>query len=128
MSPADLRAFYLDRPLTYLRSVPEVLSVELYLPEAGDVSGFDDPDAPALIVQIDLDSADDAEAKSSSDCPGVPFSSTNCCGVLGPDGSSRISLMMISADTSWQISAQSTPVKKSAVFFNKHLEGLLWVM
>lgn len=62
ISPADLRSYFLERPLTFLESVPEIVSVELYLPEAGQVALFDQADAPALMIQIDMNNAADAEA------------------------------------------------------------------
>ena len=56
MSPADLHGRLLGEPLDFLKNVGDVKSVEVYLPESGNVPVMDDVPAPAMIVQIDLDS------------------------------------------------------------------------
>jgi uncharacterized protein (TIGR02118 family) len=67
LSPADLRSYFLERPRAFLESVPEVVSVELFLPEDGNVAQFDDAGVPALMIQIDMNNASDAEALVQSD-------------------------------------------------------------
>lgn len=67
ISSADLRSYFLDQPLTFLESVPEVVSVDLFVPEIGDVTLFDESAAPALMIQIDMMNAPDAEALIQSD-------------------------------------------------------------
>lgn len=62
VSPDDLRNYFLDQPLAFLSAVPKVVSVDLFVPAAGNVASFDDGPAPALIIQIDLNSASDAQA------------------------------------------------------------------
>jgi len=52
---------FLDRPLTFLQAVPEVISVDLYVPETGGVAEFKDDPAPALMLQVDTHDADDAK-------------------------------------------------------------------
>ena len=56
MSPADLHGRLLGEPLDFLKSVGDVEAVEVYLPEPGNVPLMDDVPAPAMIVQIDLNS------------------------------------------------------------------------
>ena len=67
ISPADLRRHFVDQPLAFLTAVPAVVSVDLFVPEPGDVAQFDDPASPALIVQINVNSASDAEALIQTD-------------------------------------------------------------
>ncbi len=67
MSSADLRSYFLDRPLAFLEAVPEVVSVDLFVPEFGNVALFDESAAPALMIQIDMKNASDAEALVQSD-------------------------------------------------------------
>lgn len=67
MSSADLRNYFLDRPLTYLEAVPEVVSIDLFAPDIGTVALFDGSSAPALMIQIDVKTASDAEALVQSD-------------------------------------------------------------
>jgi uncharacterized protein (TIGR02118 family) len=54
-------------PLEYLKSVPGVETVELYVPQSGDVPKMDDIPAPTIIVQVDFDSQDDAKRLLDSD-------------------------------------------------------------
>ena len=67
MPSADLRSYFLDRPLAFLEAVPEVVSIDLYVPETGDVVLFDESTAPTLIIQIDMKNTADAEALIQSD-------------------------------------------------------------
>ena len=67
ISPADLRSHFLDQPLAFLEAVTEVVSVDLFLPEAGNVVLFDDGAGPALMIQIDMENASDAQALVQSD-------------------------------------------------------------
>ena len=67
ISSADLRSYFLDQPLAFLESVPEVVSVDLFVPEIGNVTLFDESAAPALMIQIDMMNAPDAEALIQSD-------------------------------------------------------------
>jgi uncharacterized protein (TIGR02118 family) len=67
MSPADLRNYILDQPLTFLRVVPEVVAVDLFMPETGTVALFDDGPAPALMIQIDMKSESDAQSLVQSE-------------------------------------------------------------
>ncbi len=60
VSPENLRNYFLDQPLAFLSAVPKVVSVDLFVPEAGNVESFDDGPAPALLIQIDLNSESDA--------------------------------------------------------------------
>jgi len=55
-----LRRDFLAQPLTFLKTVPEVRSVDLYAPAIGDVPQFDDGAPPALIIQIDMNNTADA--------------------------------------------------------------------
>jgi len=47
--------------------MPEVVSIDLFVPEAGNVALFDDGAAPALMIQIDMENASDAQALVQSD-------------------------------------------------------------
>ena len=67
MPSADLRSYFLDRPLAFLEAVPEVVSIELYVPETDDVALFDESTAPTLMIQIDMKNAADAKALIQSD-------------------------------------------------------------
>jgi uncharacterized protein (TIGR02118 family) len=67
VTPADLRSYFLDQPLAFLEGVPTVVSVDLFVPDPGDVALFDGPAAPALMIQIDFENAADAEALIQSD-------------------------------------------------------------
>ena len=62
MSPAELRNYILDQPLAFLGVVPEIVAVDLFVPETGSVALFDDGPAPALMIQIDMKSASDAQS------------------------------------------------------------------
>jgi len=61
-SSAELDERFRGEPLSYLKSSSDVLSVEFYTPEPGDVPVLDDVPAPTLIVQIDFESAEPAAA------------------------------------------------------------------
>lgn len=54
-------------PLAFLADRPEVSSVELYTPEAGDVPLFTDGPGPPLIAQIDVDTAEEANSLINAD-------------------------------------------------------------
>ena len=54
VTPADLRSYFLDRPLAFLEGAPTVVSVDLFVRAPGDVALFDGPAAPALMIQIDF--------------------------------------------------------------------------
>jgi len=62
VSPDYLRNYFLDQPLTFLSAHPKVVSVDLFVPETGNVASFEDGPAPALLMQIDMNSASDAQA------------------------------------------------------------------
>ena len=66
MSSADLDSYFRATPLDDLRSNTSISSVEIYTPEPGDVPDWDDVPAPSIIVQIDLDDADEAKALTES--------------------------------------------------------------
>jgi len=66
-SSDDLRNYFLAQPLAFLSAVPNVLSVDVFVPETGDVESFDDGPAPALIIQIDVSSASDAHDLVAAD-------------------------------------------------------------
>lgn len=65
--PVDLRNDFLYRPLDLLKSVPEVVSVDLFVPESGDVPQFDESVVQALMIQIDMKNVSDAEAFIQTD-------------------------------------------------------------
>ena len=67
MSSADLRSHFLDRSLAFLQAMPEIVSVELFVPQPGNVALFDEPAAPAIMIQIDVKSASDAQDLIRSD-------------------------------------------------------------
>ncbi len=67
MSSADLRSYFLDQPLAFLEAVPQVVSIDLFVPATGDVVLFDDGAAPALMIQIDMENATDAQALVQSE-------------------------------------------------------------
>ncbi len=60
MSSMNLNNYFLDAPLAFLKSNPDILAVEFYIPEHSDkrVHEMDDVPAPTLIVQINFDSAE----------------------------------------------------------------------
>jgi len=60
--PADLAAQMMGEPLSYLKTAEGVETVELYVPEIGDVPKMDDIPPPDVIVQVDLDSEKNARA------------------------------------------------------------------
>jgi uncharacterized protein (TIGR02118 family) len=66
-SPADLRDYFLDRPLAFLRASTEVVSVDLFVPDTGNVALFDDGPAPALMIQIDMSDHSGVRALVESD-------------------------------------------------------------
>ena len=67
VTPADLRSYFLETPLAFLKDVPAIVSVDLFVPDPGDVALFDGPAAPALMIQIDFENAADAELLIQSD-------------------------------------------------------------
>ena len=67
MSSADLRSYFLDQQLAFLEAVPQVVSIDLFVPATGDVVLFDDGAAPALMIQIDMENASDAQTLVQSD-------------------------------------------------------------
>jgi uncharacterized protein (TIGR02118 family) len=62
ISSADLKDHFLENPLTFLKDISDVIAVEFYVPETGDVPKMDDIPAPTIIVQIDMDSVDAAQS------------------------------------------------------------------
>ena len=67
MSSTELGKHFLGEPLSLLKSNPEVVSVEFYKPEPGDVPVMDDIPAPTFIVQINFESAEQATALAESE-------------------------------------------------------------
>ena len=57
-----LRREFLERPLAYLKAIPAVESIDLYLPASGDVPQFDDGAPPALMIEIGVENVADAKA------------------------------------------------------------------
>jgi len=57
-----LQGYVLGEPLGFLKGRPGVEAVEIYLPATGDLPKMHDLPAPAMIVQIDVDTAAAAEA------------------------------------------------------------------
>jgi len=53
-SSAELDERFRREPLSYLKSNSDVLSVEFYTPEPGDVPVLDDIPAPTLMIQINF--------------------------------------------------------------------------
>ncbi len=66
MDPGELRKNFLGAPLTLLKSNPAVGAVEFYTPEPGEVPSMDDIPRPTLIIQIEIDSAEQARALGES--------------------------------------------------------------
>ena len=67
VSTGDLESSYANEPLAFLKQQDAVQSVEFYTPEPGDVPKLDDIPAPDLIVQIDVDDLNSAQALTESD-------------------------------------------------------------
>lgn len=51
----EIANYFRDEPLTFLSGCAEVDSVDLFVPELGDVPSFEDGVGPPLIVQINVD-------------------------------------------------------------------------
>jgi hypothetical protein len=56
-SSDELAAWIAGEPLSYLQASPMVESVDVFVPDTGDLCYFDEGAAPPLIVQIDVKSA-----------------------------------------------------------------------
>ncbi len=67
ISSADLNDHFSGSPLSYLKAVKAVHAVEMYTPEPGDVPVMDDVPAPAIIIQIDMETADAADTLVKSE-------------------------------------------------------------
>ena len=67
VSSEEVRVHFMDEPLGLLKSNPAVSSVELYTPEPGDVPVMDDIPRPELIVQINLESKEQALGLAESE-------------------------------------------------------------
>jgi hypothetical protein len=67
-SPTDLSSDFLYKPPAFFReAMPEIVSVDLFMPETGGMPRFDGSAAPALMLQIDMMNAPAAEALAQSD-------------------------------------------------------------
>lgn len=66
---ANLSDYFMADPLALLKSNPNVAAVEFYTPERSKerVHNMDDVAAPTLIVQIDVDSPEDAKSLKESE-------------------------------------------------------------
>ena len=63
--PDDLKTYFLEDPLRFVTGLEAVEAVEIYVPAQGEVPRMDDIPAPAISVQIDLNSAAAAKAMVS---------------------------------------------------------------
>ena len=66
VSAGDLDTHFRADPLDYLKAENAVKTVEIYTPEPGDVPMMDDVPSPTIIIQIDMDDADAAQALTQS--------------------------------------------------------------
>lgn len=64
---SEVDAWFRGEPLSFLRSCPEVVSVDTFVPDAGDVPRFEDGTGPPLIAQIDVASPAHAQKLLASD-------------------------------------------------------------
>ncbi len=66
-SSKELKAHLADKPLSFFSNQSDVECVEFYVPETGNVPVMDDVPPAKVIVQIDLETADKAQALATAD-------------------------------------------------------------
>ena len=66
-SSTDLDIYFRGAALDVLRKDEHVKRVEIYTPEPGDVPLMDDVPSPSLILQVDMDQAEQARALTESE-------------------------------------------------------------